>query len=137
MKSFLFRLTAASVLLSGLSVSAHADESPLGVQMEAMNDAYKVFRRETDPAKGAEQARVAHEAIQKAMAELPETIQKMPDGPEKVKAVAQFRKMMGTLYVTLCDVEIAFLDGNLDEVAKLVESLKALKKEGHDAYIEE
>ena len=36
--------------------------------------------------------------------------------------------MMGKLYVTLCEVEEAFLNGKIDEVAKIVESLKEHEK---------
>ncbi len=113
------------------------DETPLGLQMEAMNDAYKVFRRETDPAKGAALAREAQEAVIKGFSELPEQLKVMPAGPDKAKATAEFRKMMGVLFSALCDVELAFLDGNIEEVAKIVDTLKDLKKEGHDKFMEE
>ena len=43
--------------------------------------------------------------------------------------------MMGKLYVTLCEVEEAFLNGKIDEVAKLVERLKEQKKAGHDKFV--
>ena len=38
------------------------EETPLGKQMEAMDDAFKGFRRETDPVKGATEARAAQDA---------------------------------------------------------------------------
>ncbi|MBC8127542.1 MAG: hypothetical protein H8M99_10425 [Gloeobacteraceae cyanobacterium ES-bin-144] len=113
------------------------EETPLGKQMEAMNDAYKSFRSEKDPAKGAEQARVAQRAALKGMSELPEMLAKMVDGPEKAKAAAGYRKMMGKLYVSLCEVEEAFLAGKTEEVAKIVASLKDMKKAGHDKFMEE
>ena len=55
-------------------------------------------------------------------------IKEMPEGPEKAKALVKYRKMMGKLYVTLCEVEEAFLNGKIDEVAKIVESLKEHEK---------
>ena len=114
-----------------------ADDSPLGKQMESMNDAYKAFRKETDPSKGAALAREAQTAVARGLAELPELVKKMPDGPEKAKASAEYRKMMGKLYVTLCEVEEAFLVGNTDKVAEIVESLKEMKKSGHDKFMED
>ena len=113
------------------------EETPLGKQMEAMDDAFKGFRRETDPVKGATEARAAQEAALKATMEIPALIKEMPEGPEKAKAANEYRTMMGKLYVTLCEVEGAFLAGKVDEVAKIVESLKGLKKDGHKKFIKE
>ncbi len=117
--------------------AAENEETPLGKQMEATNDAYKAFRRETDPVKGATQAREAQLSVLKAATEVPEMLKAMPDGPDKAKALVSYRKMMGKLYITLCEVEEAFLNGKIDEVAKLVESLKEQKKAGHDKFMEE
>jgi soluble cytochrome b562 len=113
------------------------EETPLGKQMEAMNDAYKAFRRETDPAKGAALARDAQQAVAKGLAEVPAMLAKMPEGPAKAKACAEYRKMMGKLFVSLCEVEEAFLAGKIDEVATIVDSLKDMKKAGHDKFMEE
>ncbi len=118
-------------------VPAKADESPLGLQMEAMNDAYKGFRRETDPVKGAAQAREAQQAVIKSVAETPEVIQEMPEGPDKVKAAVEFRKMMAKLLLSLCEVEEAFLNGKIEDVAKIVEDLKAQKKAGHEKFVKD
>lgn len=116
---------------------AKAEEhSALGKQMESMNDAFKAFRRETDPVKGATQARAAQQAALKCAAEVPEMVEQMPDGPEKIKAALEYRKMMGKLFLTLCEVEDAFIAGNIAEVAKIVDSLKEAKKAGHDKFIE-
>jgi hypothetical protein len=122
-------LVAAPVLM--------ADDTPLAKQMEAMNDAYKAFRKETDPAKGAALAREAQAAVVKSLSESPAMLAKMPEGPDKAKASAAYRKMMGQLYVTLCEVEEAFLTGNTAEVAKLVEAMKEMKKSGHDKFMED
>jgi soluble cytochrome b562 len=120
-----------------LLLPATADESPLALQMEAMNDAYKAFRKETDPAKGSALAREAQVAVAKGLSELPELVSKMPDGPDKAKASAEYRRMMGTLYVAMCEVEVAFLDGKVEKVAEIVEQLKDLKKTGHNKFMED
>lgn len=119
---------------------AGAQEKPttaLGKQMESMNDAFKGFRRETDPVKGAAQAREAQQAALKCALEIPETLKDMPDGPDKAKALLEYRKMIGKLFVTLCEVEEAFLNGKIDEVAKIVTAIKDMKKAGHDKFVEE
>lgn len=113
------------------------EHTPLGKQMEAMNDAFKAFRKETDAAKGAAQAREAQEALIKGMVEIPALIKDMPEGPDKAKALVKYHKMIGKLYITLCEVEEAFLDGKVADVAKIVDSLKEQKKEGHKEFIKE
>jgi soluble cytochrome b562 len=113
------------------------EDSPLAKQMEAMNDAYKAMRREEDPAKGAALAREAQDAMVKAISETPELVKAMPDGPEKAKASAEYRKMMGSLISTLAGMELAFLDGDLAKVKEIVESMRDMKKQGHDKFMEE
>ena len=136
MKKQLLLLTCAVGFLLPLPIFAE-DETPLGKQMEAMNDAYKAFRRETDPVKGAAQAREAQQAALKSASEVPSMLTKMPDSPEKAKALLEYRKMMGKLFVSFCEVEEAFLNGKIEDVAKIVESLKEQKKAGHDKFMEE
>lgn len=130
-------MSCALGLLLSPAGAADKEETPLAKQMEAMNDAFKGFRRETDAVKGAAQAREAQQAALKSATEVPALLKAMPDGPEKAKALAQYRKMIGKLFVTLCEVEEAFLNGKIDEVAKIVEALKDAKKTGHDKFMEE
>lgn len=134
MKKHLFLMSCAAGLLL---VPAKAEEhTELGKSMESMDDAFKGFRRETDSKKGAEQARIAQLETLKAAAEVPAMIKKMPDGPDKDKASVEYKKAMGKLYITFCEVEEAFLAGKPEEVAKLVENVKNAKKEGHGKFIE-
>ncbi len=114
-----------------------ADDTPLAKQMEAMNDAYKAIRRETDPAKGAALAREAQDAMIKGIVELPAMVKGMPDGADKAKASAEYRKMMGSLIVSLSDLELAFLGNDMAKVKEIVESMKDMKKQGHEKFIEE
>jgi len=114
-----------------------ADDTPLAEQMEAMNDAYKAMRRETDTAKGAALAKEAQDAMVKAITETPELVKAMPDGPDKAKASAEYRKMMGSLISTLASMELAFLDNDLDKVKEIVDTMREMKKEGHDKFMED
>jgi soluble cytochrome b562 len=136
MKIQLILISCASCLV--LPVFAQdKEDTPLGKQMDAFNSAYKAFRKETDMAKGATQARDAQQAVIKGLGEIPAMLAKVPDGPAKAKAAAEFRKMMGKALVTLCEIEEAFLSGKADDVAKGVATLKEMKKAGHDKFIEE
>jgi soluble cytochrome b562 len=136
MKKSLFLLSCAVGFLL-MPARAEEKETALGKQMEGMNDAYKAFRKETDPVKGAALAREAQQAALKSAAETPEMLTAMPEGPEKAKAQAEYRKMMGKLFVSLCEVEEAFLNGKMEDVAKIVEDLKEQKKVGHEKFIKE
>ncbi len=113
------------------------NDTPLAKQMGIMNDAYKAMRKEEDPAKGASLAREAQDAMVKAITETPELIKSMPDGPDKAKASAEYRKMMGTLISTLADMELAFLNKDLAKVKTLVDQMKESKKQGHDKFMKE
>ena len=137
MKKHLFMMSCAAGLMLAPAMVRAEEHTKLGEEMESMDDAFKAFRRETDATKGAAAARSAQEATLKAAAEVPALIKKMPDGPEKAKAAAAYRKAMGQVYVTLCEVEAAFLDGKMEDVAKGVEALKEQKKAGHDKFMEE
>ena len=113
------------------------EKTPLGKQMEAVSDAFKAFRKETDPVKGAALARDAQQGALKAAMEVPALVKEMPEGPEKVKAAVEYRKMMGKLFISLCEVEEAFINGKPEEVAKIVGNLKEMKKSGHEKFMKE
>ena len=89
MKKQLFLLSCAVGLMLCRHGLRKSDETPLGKQMEAMNDAFKAFRRETDPVKGATQAREAQQAVLKSAVEIPEMLKAMPEGPDKAKAAGR------------------------------------------------
>lgn len=137
MKNQLFLLGCAVAMSVMPAIADEKKETPLGKQMETVDGAFKAFRKETDAVKGAAQAREAQQAVLKSVAEVPSRIQTMPEGPEKVMAHVEYRKMMGKLYVALCEVEEAFLNGKIDEVAKIVGSLKEMKKVGHEKFMDE
>lgn len=130
-----FLLALCSVFLAA---PLHAENhTPLGEQMEQFNDAYKALRKEKDAGKAAALAREAQLAVARSLAEMPEIVTKMADGPEKSKAAAEYRLMMGKVYVSLCEVESAFLAGKTDEAVSIIEGLRTAKKEGHDKFMEE
>jgi hypothetical protein len=114
-----------------------ADDTPLAEQMDLIDDAYKAFRRETDPVKGAKAAREAQDLVLKAIPLVPAMLEAMPAGEAKEKALVSYRTQMGKLFVSLCEVESAFIAKDLAKVTALVETLKGQKKEGHDEFIEE
>ena len=126
-------------MMAGTMVPVNAEEhTPLGEQMESLNDAFKALNKETDPVKGAALARKAQESMLKGAALVPALISDtIADAKEKEKALADYRRLMGEAFVIFCKIETAFLENKLDEVKKLSTDAKALKKEGHDKFMEE
>jgi len=135
MKMKLILAGFAASLMFAMPVMAE-EETELGKQMAAMNDAYKAMRRETDPAKGAALAREAQDAMVKAVTMTPELVKGLPEA-EQPKASAEYRKMMGMLISTLADMELAFLDGDMAKVKEIVDKMRESKKQGHDKFMEE
>ena len=131
---FFISAIAASLMFV---VPASADDTPLAEQMDAMNDAYKAMRRLDDMSKGPALAREAQDAMIKAITETPQMLKAMPDGPEKAKASAHYRLMMGQLIATLAELELAFLDGDKAKVDEVIGKMKDSKKEGHDKFMED
>lgn len=139
MKFHIFGLALVATLC--LSLPVHGEEkekkeTPLGKQMEAMNDAFKAIRKEADPAKGATLARTAQDALLKSLVETPKVIADLPEA-ERAKASANYRTLIGKAFVTFSEIEEAFIAKDLEKVKTLVEGVRELKKEGHDKYMED
>ena len=118
-------------------VMAMAADSPVGTQMQVVKAAFKTCATEKDADKGAAAAREAQQAALKAAAILPASVTKIADPAAQAKAAAEYRLMLGKLFVSFCEVEQAFLAKDLAQVAKLVDSLKAQKTAGHDKFTED
>lgn len=137
MKKRIYLLACVICLIIPAYAADEHEESALAKQMEVLNDAFKAFRKETDPEKAAAQVREAHQAVLKSIGESPEMLVKMPEGREKMVALAEYHKMMGQLLVTLSELELSFLSGKKEETTRLLEAMKDLKKKGHNQFMEE
>lgn len=115
------------------------NDSPLAKAMKESSKALKALRKipKDDWAGGAKHARVAAEGIRKSMAFLPVLVKEMPDGPEKVKAIADYRRLLGLNYAALCELELAYLEESPEKVEAATSAWKKLKKEGHKKYEDE
>ncbi len=112
------------------------DDTPLTKTMEEASEAIKSLRKidKNDWNSGADLARKAADGIRKGMEFIPWLIEEMPDGLEKTKAIADYRRMMGLSYADLCELELAYLDQDADKVDEVMTRVKAGKKEGHKKY---
>lgn len=130
-------LLTAVVTLTPTSQVRGDEVTPLTEQMEIMDDAYKAFRRETDPEKGAALAREAQDAILKAIPLVPQLVADIADPAARAKAVVAYKIKTTQLFQIYCDVELAFLESDLDAVAEKVKQLREMKKEGHDEFMKD
>lgn len=137
--SLLRLLSICSLCSVALVAQVHADsdeDTPLTKTMTESSKALKSLRKidKDDWAGGAEAARVAAEGLRKGMEFIPVLIEEMADGKDKVKAIADYRRMMGLSYAYLCELEIAYLEEDAEKVDAAMSKVKAGKKEGHKKY---
>jgi hypothetical protein len=136
----LFALVATAGFI-GFAPVAHAqddEETPLAKAMDEISGSLKSLRRlERDPEKWTKSAasiRGGADACIKAMAFVPAEIEAMPDGPEKLKAKADARRLMGLTLAALCELELAFLAEDEAKVDELKDKLSDIKTESHEKY---
>lgn len=128
-----------SVFALGLFVTAptQAQDSPLAEQMDLMNDSYKMIRRNSEPEKNVEYARIAQQAMLKAITITPEFVETGGHPGPKDVAMATYRKQVGELFVLWCSMEIALLAEDEEQVKAIIELMKESKKTGHDEFMDE
>ena len=118
-----------------------ADETPLGEQMDAVGGALKSLRKlakaEDRWSASAAKMREAQAACAKALGYVPATVKKMPEGNEKARAIAEYKRLLGLSYAKLCALEVAFIDEDEDKVGEILDQVKDLKKEGHKKFEDE
>lgn len=121
------------------TASADEDDTPLAKAMKESSTALKKLRKmdKDDWKGGAAAARAAAEGCRKGMAYIPAMVKEMPDGDEKTKAIADYRRLMGLSYAALCELELAYLEKSAEKVAAAMTKIKAGKKEGHKKYEDE
>lgn len=106
------------------------EQTPLAASMEEMSDALKSLRRmeKDDWQAGVRAARTAVKACYEAMKYTPALLNDMPDGKEKEKALADYRRLLGLSYVSLCELELSFLEQDQEKVTATLKKNKSTKK---------
>ena len=132
-------LPLVSVLVLSLFAPCGAEEesTPMADVMSEMNGYYKKMRRTEDATAGAELAREAQRTAIESLQFTPQLTEETKTGAEKVKDVANYRRLIGATFVSFCELELAFLEEDFDKVGEIIDDLRDLKKEGHKAYIKE
>lgn len=139
----LFALVAAAGLLGSVPLQADHHEKGKGPAdleeaMDEMSGALKSLRRlKRDPDKwnkSAAAVAAGSKACIAAMSMVPEEVKKMPDGPAKMKALADVRRLMGLTLAGYAELELAFLAKDQEKADAIMDKLKDLKSTAHEAY---
>ena len=82
----------------------------------------------------AEAEAVVEDVVISAMRMIPREIQDLPDGPAKLKALADSRRLMGLTLAGYGRLELAFLAESEEQVEEALDFLKEIKAESHEKY---
>lgn len=148
MKNQLFCVILALITILGFSdpgVAADSDapekEAPpkdMAEAMDAMSGSLKLLRRlKRDPdrwTKSAAMVAKGSSVVISAMRMIPREIQALPDGPAKLKALADSRRLMGLTLAGYGRLELAFLAESEEQVEEALDFLKEIKAESHEKY---
>ena len=137
-KLFALIVAAGMMGIAPVAQAADDDETPLAIQMDEMSSALKSLRRlKRDPERWSKSAAAIEKGAQaciKAMAYVPSEIEALPAGPEKAKALADARRMLGLTLAAFSELELAFLAEDEEKVDAAVDKLKELKGDAHEKY---
>ena len=143
-KFWLMAAPAIAILLSPLCLldlrAADEEEPPIVKYMETINTGYKLLRREARRKSFTDATIVKVVGMQKAaFAALHEEFSMAKDAKpaERKKIVVGYMKIQAALVTELMNLEIALLEGRKDDAAKMVDNLAAIKKKGHDGFVED
>ncbi len=106
--------------------------------MDLMSGSLKGLRRlRRDPDRWTKSAALVAEGSQSviaAMKWIPKEIKELPDGPDKIKALADSRRLMGLTLAGFAELELAFLAEDEEKVEAVLDKLKEIKAESHEKY---
>ena len=129
-------ITFAFAAILGLvpTLPLTAEDTPLSEQMEIVSKSMKLLRRAETTVDKVALVQKAQAATLEGLKYLPASFEQIKDKDALAKATADYKRLTGLTYVGLCELEMAFLGGDEDEIDDAVDQLKELKKEGHKAY---
>lgn len=140
-KLFLGTLALGFVGTASAIADHHGDKekTPMQKEFKIVSSKLKFLRKLDKEDKGyhaaaAKAVREAGAAMLRTMAYSPSMVKEMPDGDEKLIALADSRRLMGLTYAILCELEVAYLKKDDKLVRELTKKWKGLKKEGHKKY---
>ncbi|MFD2277098.1 hypothetical protein ACFSQZ_11500 [Rubritalea spongiae] len=132
-------MTVAALAAFTATGNVSADDTEMEKAMSTASKSLKSLRTipKDDYTAAADAVRTAHEAILKSMSYTASMVAEMPDGLEKQKALADSRRILGLNYSALCELELAYLEGDAAKIEAATEKMKETKKEGHKKYTDD
>ena len=121
----------------GLGSMALAEHTPLEEKMSAVNKTLKGLRRSSgDHAKCVSIVRTAQKHLLECFQYPPSMLEKVEDAKKKDEILANYKKELAESYITLCELELAYLSGDPEKIKAANQLVKRSKKEGHDEFID-
>ncbi|HJM65383.1 MAG: hypothetical protein CMN05_00240 [Roseibacillus sp.] len=106
--------------------------------MDLMSGSLKRLRRlRRDPDRWTKSAALVAEGSQIVIASMkwiPKEIEELPEGPEKIRALADSRRLMGLTLAGYAELELAFLAQDEEKAEETLDKLKEIKAESHEKY---
>ena len=144
-ESFYRLVTLVTILgLPAPGICAEGDEPTerppknMAEAMDTMSGSLKLLRRlRRDPERWTKSAAMVAEgssSVIAAMKMVPREIRNLPEGPGKLKALADSRRLMGLTLVGYARLELAFLAEDEDKVEEALDFLREIKAESHEKY---
>ena len=146
-KESFYKLITLLCLVGVLGVSPHArsgedegkkEPKDMAEAMDEMSGSLKMLRRlRRDPdrwVKSAAMVAKGSQAVILAMKFVPNEIGELPEGPDKIKALADSRRLMGLTLAGYAELELAFLAEDEEKVEEVLDKLKEIKAESHEKY---
>lgn len=139
MKIFLGALALGFLGCASAIADEEKEKTPMAKEMKTLSSKLKSLRKidKSDYHAGATAVREANAALLRSMKYIPALVEDMPEGDEKLIAIADSARLMGLTYAILCELEIAYLKKDDALIVELDSKWKALKKEGHKKYEDE
>ncbi len=135
-----FALSLGALALNQSATAQEEDETPMVKHMTGINDGYKLLRRAARSGDLGEETLAAVLKMQKhtleAKALTPPIAAKL-SGDAKEKMLNGYRMVMAKLLGELANLEVAIRKADAEAAKKSVSNLALIKKEGHDAFIED
>ncbi len=111
-----------------------AEDTPLAKEMDELSGSLKGLRKAETIEEKVKLVQVAQAATLNSAKYLPVIFKDLTDEKEKATSTADYKRLIGLSYTALCELELAFLNGDEEKAGELIDHLKTLKKEAHRKY---
>ncbi len=127
-------LSFAAIACLGSITPGYADDTPLAEEMDSLSSSLKGLRKAETTEEKVKLVRAAQTATMNSLKYLPIIFKEMKNEKEKALATADYKRLIGLTFASLCELEEAYLKEDEEKADEIRSALKALKKESHKKY---